>query len=136
MMRVVLDTNVLISGLLSETGPPGQIVSLMLHGELQPVVSATILAEYPDVLARPKFGFKPSERNLLLGVIEKFGLIVEPMPWPMHLPDADDEQYLAAAEAAAAPLVTGNLRHFPKRSRRSVPVHSPRDFIDQLRDRP
>lgn len=133
-MRVVVDSNVLVSGLLSEAGPPGQIVSLLFQGDLEPVVSANILAEYRDVLSRAKFDFDASERNQLLGVMEDFGFIVEPAPWPVELPDPDDEPFLAAAAAAAAPLITGNLRHFPKRVRRGVEVLSPRAFVDRLRD--
>lgn len=136
MSRVVLDTNVLVSGLLSETGPPGQIVSLIFHGEIEPVISAAILSEYREVLARAKFGFLPNEQAMLLEAIESFGLIAEPLPWPVELPDADDEPYLAVAEVADAPLVTGNLRHFPKRLRRTVSVLSPKEFINQLRNRP
>lgn len=129
-----MDSNVLVSGLLSESGPPGQIVALLFQGELQPVVSANILAEYQNVLTRAKFDFESAERERLLGVIEDFGFQVEPVPWPMSLPDADDEAFLAAAGAAEAPLVTGNFRHFPKRKRRSVEVLSPREFIEQWRD--
>jgi len=134
-MRVVIDTNVLVSGLLSETGPPGQIVGLLFHGDLQPIFSAAILAEYRDVLARSKFGFDRTECELLLGVIKGVGFQVEPLPWPVQLPDTDDEAYLAAAEATNAPLITGNLRHYPKRGRRSVTVLSPAEFIEWMRDR-
>ena len=53
MIRVVLDTNVLVSGLLSEHGPPGLIVDLVFAGELALVYDARLLAEYRDVLVRP-----------------------------------------------------------------------------------
>lgn len=132
-MRVVVDSNVLVSGLLSESGPPGQIVVLLFQGELEPVLSAKILAEYAEVLSRPKFDFEPSERDRLLSVIEDFGFMVEPVPWPMKLPDADDEPFLAAAALAEASLITGNLRHYPKRTRRGVAVLSPREFIERWR---
>lgn len=133
-MRAVVDSNVLVSGLLSEKGPPGQIVVLLFQGDLQPVVNANILAEYREVLSRAKFDFKSSEREQLLGVIEEFGFPVEPIPWPVQLPDSDDEPFIAAAAAAEAPLITVNLRHFPKRVRRNVEVMSPRDFIEHWRD--
>ena len=56
-MRIVLDTNVLVSGLLSPHRPPGEIVRLVSGGLVSLCLDARIVAEYRDVLARPRFGF-------------------------------------------------------------------------------
>jgi putative PIN family toxin of toxin-antitoxin system len=57
MMNIVLDTNVLVSGLLSPFGPCGRIVCMVSSGELTISLDARILAEYEEVLCRPKFKF-------------------------------------------------------------------------------
>ena len=56
-MKVVLDTNVLVSGLLNPDGNPGRVLDLLLAGEITLLVDDRILAEYRAVLARPRFGF-------------------------------------------------------------------------------
>lgn len=133
MQRFVLDTNVLVSGILSEQGPPGWIVDLVAPGELQVVFDSGILAEYREVLARSELNLNPARVESLLAVITDLGLLVTALPWPTALPDPDDEPFLACAMAIAAPLVTGNLRHFPEDCRFGVSVLSPRQFLDLLR---
>jgi len=59
-MRIVLDTNVLVAGLLSPSGPPAWIVEAVLAGELDLALDAAIRQEYEDVLRRPEFRFRPS----------------------------------------------------------------------------
>lgn len=55
MKRIVLDTNVLVSGMINPNGPPGRIVDLIREGLVELVVDDRILAEYSQVLSRPKF---------------------------------------------------------------------------------
>ncbi len=129
MKRIALDTNVLVSGVLSLVGPPGAIVGLVLDGQLGVVCSDAILEEYRDVLARPGFGLEPREVETLLDQITAGGLLISPPPWPQILPDPDDGHFLATAKAVSCPLVTGNLKHYP-RSRMGVRVMTPREFIN------
>ena len=56
-MRLVVDTNVIVSGLLNGAGFPGKLINAILRGEITVVYSEPILAEYREVLVRPKFGF-------------------------------------------------------------------------------
>lgn len=136
MIRVVLDTNVLVSGLLSEHGPPGLIVDLVFAGELALVYDARLLAEYRDVLVRPELKVDPADAEELLRAIEDTGEVVTALPWPHRLPDPDDEVVLAVADAARVTcVVTGNLRHFPRAQRGRVTVISPREFVEWLRER-
>ncbi len=136
-MRIVLDTNVLVSGLLSGTGPPGRIVSLLPESLFVLCIDDRILAEYGEVLRRPHLGLHPETVERLLADLEEEGERVVGLPLPERLPDPSDEPFLEIAVAAGADfLVTGNLRHFPARSRHGVEVLSPRAFLDALRRRP
>ena len=88
----VIDTNVLISALLSsrEDAATVQVIARMLAGEITPVYSGAILAEYREVLRRKIFGFSPNIVNHLLDAVAKFGLLVEPTPTGAILPDMKD----------------------------------------------
>jgi len=133
VVRIVLDTNVLVSGLLSEQGAPGQILDLLLGSDLQLLHDPRILAEYRAVLARPEFGIAPHTAAAIVRFLEEAGEPVVAGPWPHALPDPDDEPFLAVAHAGrAAGLVTGNLRHFPASARAGVRVWSPREFLGWL----
>lgn len=135
-MRVVLDTNVLVSGLISPSGPPGEILRLLETAPIVPCFSENILGEYREVLGRPKFGFSEGTIDRLLRQFAAVGERVAAEPLLLELPDPKDEDFLAVAlEAYADFLVTGNLRHFPVRSRQGIAVVSPRDFLDAHRGR-
>jgi putative PIN family toxin of toxin-antitoxin system len=133
-MRVVLDTNVLVSGLLSPYGAPGALVQLVAIGDLQLCYDARILAEYREVLLRPVFPFTQTQVEALLDQIKAGGLVVAARPLPGPLPDPDDEVFLAVALAGAVQhLVTGNTRHYPAKSRQEVLVVSPAEFLTWYR---
>ena len=134
-MRIVLDTNVLVSGLLSPFGPPGDIVRLVAAGALRTCYDARILDEYREVLSRPVFRIAGDRVESLPHQIAADGLLVTARPLAVRLPDPDDEVFLAVALAGDARcLVTGNLRHYPKPIRHRMPVVSPRDFLDLYRE--
>ena len=136
-MKIALDTNVLVSGLLSPFGPPGEIVGMVATATLRVCYDARILGEYRQVLLRPAFPFDPVRVESLLAQIEADGDLVAPVPLAERLPDADDEVFLAAALAGGARyLVTGNLKHYPERRRQGIAVVSPRNFLDSYRTTP
>lgn len=129
-MRVVLDTNALVSGLLSPFGAAGELVRQVAIGSLQVCYDARILAEYCEVLLRPTFPFTKPQVESLLDQVKAGGLIVGARPLPAPLPDPDDEVFLAVALACPAQhLVTGNARHYPVNRRRDVQVVSPAEFL-------
>ena len=133
-MRIVLDTNVLVAGLLSATGPPGRIVEAVIAGDLEAVFDMAIRQEYDEVLRRPEFLFATEQIDALLVALDRFGFLVAGVPpWPVALPDPDDEPFLAVAGATGSILVTGNLRHFPKTCRRGASVLTPRELIERMR---
>ena len=135
-MRIVLDTNVLVAGLLSAAGPPGLIVEGVLAGALDVAFDPRIRAEYADVLHRPEFRFPRIRVDDVLAVIDAFGLQVSATrPWPEPLPDPADEPFLSVADATLSELITGNLKHFPAKCRLGVVVRTPREFIEAWRRR-
>jgi putative PIN family toxin of toxin-antitoxin system len=135
-VKVVVDTNVLVAGLLSPFGPPGEIVRMIASGTLRLCFDARILTEYGQVLARSKFQFNSEQTQALLEQIKMEGLSVAGDPLPAPLPDLSDEPFLEAALAGDAEcLITGNTRHFPSARRQGVVVLSPSEFLNQYRKR-
>ena len=133
-MRIVLDTNVLVSGLLNPYGAPGRIVGMVAAGELAVCFDARIISEYRKVLIRSKFPFQPDEVAALLEQIHVSGEPAAPRPLAKPLPDSADEAFLEVAiDAGADYLVTGNPRHFPARHRCGIRLASPRKFVDICR---
>ncbi|MGE3978796.1 MAG: putative toxin-antitoxin system toxin component, PIN family [Nitrospira sp.] len=131
-----MDTNVLVAGLLSPFGPPGEIVRMIASGALRIYYDARILTEYDEVLTRPRFRFHPEHVQALLGQIKAEGLSVAGHPLPIRLPDPTDEPFLEVALAGKADcLITGNTKHFPFGKHHGVAVLSPREFLDRYRKR-
>lgn len=136
-MRIVLDTNVLLSGLLSPSGPPGSIVSLVTAGAVRICYDARILVEYRQVLLRPAFPFTEIQVDSLLDQLQADGDLVAAVPLVERLQDPEDEIFLEVALSGNAEcLVTGNLKHFPEQKRQGVRVESPREFLELFRNRP
>jgi uncharacterized protein len=112
-MRIVLDTNVLVSGLLSPHGPPGRLVDMTASGTLRILVDDRILREYAEVLTRPRFGFDRAAVLALVELLAGAGEHVDASSAVVSLPDPDDAPFLEVAIAGYADaLVTGNVRHF------------------------
>ena len=122
-MKIVLDTNVLVSGLLKSKGNPAQVLALALTGAVQVCHDGRILAEYAEVLARPRFRFDPRRVRDVLIKLQTDGVSFTPPYTPLDLPDPDDEPFLAVALAAPADyLVTGNTSDYPPGKRRTACV--------------
>lgn len=140
MLRAVLDTNVLVSGLLSPRGPPAAVLDAVANGSLTPVYSDPIFEEYVEVLMRPALRLKEQAVLELLLLFGEVGEYVTQLPSTSSelsltdFPDADDIPFYAAALAAGCPLVTGNLKHYPKS--RSVDVINPAQAAKRLENEP
>ena len=129
-MRIVVDTNVLVSGLLSPHGAPGRVVDGLISEALQMLYDDRLLEEYREVLARPKFGFVQRDVDDLMTQLAAAGEHIAASPLDLELPHADDLPFLEVASAGnAEALVTGNPRHFPARARRGVQLMSPAEFV-------
>ncbi len=130
-MLAVVDTNVLVSALINRHGSPGLVVEKIRTLELTPVVSVEILDEYAEVLRRARFGFARQQVDELLSDMEGLAQPIRPAPIPLvGLPHVDDAIFIAAALAAACPIVTGNVRHFPPDA--GVEILSPAACIARL----
>lgn len=111
-MRVVIDPNVFVSALISPAGPPAAIVRVWTEGRFEIAVSAALIAELDEVLARPKFRRWISEVDaaaFVAGLAEDGETVADPSkPKPIS-PDPDDDYLLALAQAAAAATVVEDL---------------------------
>ena len=133
-MKVVLDTNVVVSGLISPFGAPGEIVRVVASGVLQLCYDARVLSEYRNVLLRQEFSFDQAHVEDLLDQIETCGHVATGKLLTERLSDSDDEPFLEVALGGEAHyLVTGNLKHYPAKKRQGMRVVSPTEFLDIYR---
>ena len=129
----VIDTNVLVSALLSlrDDAATVQIIRLVMEGEIIPLYSEKILDEYWEVLRREKFSFAETDIRKLLESIAKYGISVEPESIQEVLSDIKDLPFYEVVMEKRADdtyLITGNLKHFPKRTY----IVTPRQMLDIL----
>jgi len=133
-MLVVLDTNVVVSGLLSETGKPGRILDLALENRFQVAYDDRILGEYEDVLARPELRIRPARARAVIAYMELTGQQIDASA--LSSDGFDDPDDLPFAEvfltANADALVTGNLRHFAPLVEKGLAIFSPARFLEQF----
>jgi putative PIN family toxin of toxin-antitoxin system len=135
MPRAVFDTNVIVAGFLSPEGAPGRIVEWLRAGTIQAVLDDRVAAEYAEVLARPRFRLPSAEVAVVLGAIvaAAFRVEVRAEDAARRLPDPTDAPFLECARAADAPLVTGNLRHYPRAAAPDIHVLTPAQYVDALK---
>ena len=131
-MRVVLDSNIVVSACLSPQGAPATIVELALLGHFTLCVSQEVLSEYREVLARPKFSRQLERIETVLEGIEDLAEVVAPQERLVLSTDDEDNRLLECAQIGKADfLVTGNRKHFPDRLDETRIV-SPREFLTEL----
>lgn len=135
-MMIVLDTNVIVSGILRPFSKAASILRLVADGALQLAYDLRLLSEYRDVLNRPKFNIAKINVEAFLTQVEQEGFLVSVKPLEIHLPDPDDETFLEVALAGRVDaIVTGNKRHFLKRAYDGVKILSPAEFLELLKER-
>ncbi len=135
-MRAVLDANVLLSALLSRSGPPAQIVARWLAGELELVASELLLTELERALGYDKIRARISapDAAAYMTLVRERALLASDSPSPARRsPDPGDDYLLALAEAQGAVVVTGD-QHLLQLDDR-FPIHTPRMFLDELERR-
>ena len=132
-MKILLDTKVLVSGILSPNGPPAAVLRALLTERVTLCFDERIVSEYRNVLTRTKFSFDPDLVEELIGFLEASGSPTLAAPLAVTLPDPWDQMFIEVAISSNADfLVTGNLKHFPETARAGVRVVSPRAFLDLL----
>jgi len=133
VIRAVIDTNVLVSGLLSPAGNEALILLAINQGLVRPCFSEEILAEYAAVLARPKFAFPPDGIEAVLGMFRSKGEFFLPDVSAAVSTDPADTKFLHCAQAAQADyLVTGNKRDFPDASYGVTRVVNAGELLDRI----
>ena len=130
-MLVVLDTNVLVSGLLNGNGSPGKIIDRVMDGRIRVAYDDRIMGEYEDVLHRPELHIRPALTGAVIAYIELAGVLVEPHPLKVHeFNDVDDLPFAEVFVTSKADAqVSGNLRHFLPLIQKGMAVMSPADFL-------
>jgi uncharacterized protein len=131
-IRVVLDTNVVVSAHLNGEGYERHVLDLALAGKLRLAVSEAILEEYEGVLRRPKFGISRKQVGHSLGLLRAAARVVRPRRLLKVTRDPSDNHFLECAEAAKADyIVTGNKRHFPTKWRQTQIVNA-RELLEWI----
>ncbi len=115
-MRVVLDTNVIVSALINPYGVPASILGLILEEKIELRYDSRILIEYEQVLNRDKFGFDKIEVKTLIAFLKETGYDVIAIKCGVTTKDPGDLPFIETAAISDADfLVTGNSTHFPKK---------------------
>jgi putative PIN family toxin of toxin-antitoxin system len=132
VIRIVIDTNVVVSAMLRAGGLPETVFNLAISGEVQLFVSEPVVAEYEEVLRRPRLAIDPQKVTGAMAEVRAAASLVRP-----HVPvtaalDPDDNIFLECAESAAAHfLVTGNVKDFPA-TWMGTRVVTPRQFLEAI----
>jgi uncharacterized protein len=130
MIRVVLDTNIVVSALLQPLGSSARILVLALSDALQLSVSGNIYAEYEEVIRRPRFRFDSDVIAAILEAIRLKGIWIKPTEAIRVCLDPDDDIFVECASAARAGyLITGNTKDFPPAWSETMIV-TPRRFLE------
>ncbi len=133
-MRVILDTNIFVSGLLVRKSIPGRILHAFLEERFLLLISLEIMAEISEVLSRSRFDLK---REKILEVIHALEIKAEKVTPPpkkrgLLIPeDPADEKFLLCAEKGKADyLVSGDIHLIRLKSYKSTAIVTPREFIN------
>jgi putative PIN family toxin of toxin-antitoxin system len=128
-LRVVIDTNIVVSAALKPDGLQRTVFLLAITKPAKLYVTGAILAEYREVLARRELQIRKGLRQQLLQLIKNHAQLVAPAHALQVAKDPDDDKFLECADAARADyLITGNHRHFPKFWKQTKIITS-REFI-------
>lgn len=130
----VLDTNVIVSAMLKTGSVPGQVAAEALYGDIIPVLNDEIIAEYEEVLNRPKFRFDKRAVKVFLEEFKKRAVYSDYGMIDDEIPDSKDVVFYAVLmekrKEEDAYLVTGNMKHFPIRTY----IVTPREMMDIIEE--
>ena len=136
MIRAVLDTNVIVSGILSPSGSPGQVLQIGLEEQrFQMVTSVPILGEVDNVLRRPQItrrhGWTDREISVFLGRLFAVSLVVEGrLALDVIAEDPSDNMFLAAAQEGEAEFVVSGDAHLQRLGEyQNIVILPPQPFL-------
>jgi putative PIN family toxin of toxin-antitoxin system len=128
-MKIVLDTNIIVSAFLNPRGIPEEIISMVLSKKIEICYDNKIIAEYSDVLIRSKFDFDKEFVNDFLDFIKVHSEYVLAKPQKIIFTDEDDKKFYDVLKSSDANyIVTGNKKHYPKEKA----ILSPKEFKERL----
>jgi len=131
-VKLVLDTNVVISAFINPGGKPSQIIKMVLGHKAELCYNSAVLSEYECVMLRPKFSHTINADNVrrFINLIRSIGISFDTLPSTIKLPDESDRIFYDTAKGSGSMLITGNKKHFPKKPF----IMSPADFFEGLKD--
>ena len=114
-MKVVVDTNVIVSALINSNGTPAKILALILNGKVTILFDNRIIFEYKEVLSRKEFGFNAETVNDLIDFFKHEGEFINAEHEKIKFHDETDKKFYEVYKSEKASfLITGNTKHFPK----------------------
>jgi putative PIN family toxin of toxin-antitoxin system len=135
-MRIILDTNILLSALLVPLGAPAKLLDRWERKRFTLVTSDTLIAEFRDVAGRPFFRarLRASTVELLAADLQDFSFYCQDLPTGPKAPDPKDSYLLAMAEASQAEfLVTGDKELLSLKRHKSTRIITPAAMIEILK---
>ncbi len=132
MIKVILDTNIVVSANLKAAGLEALVLRMALTRSVQMQVSPPVLAEYENVLRRPKFKFASERIEEVLQLMGKASILLTELPTVSESSHETDNRFLECAEAAGADfLITGNTKHFPLKWK-DTKIVTARQFLERI----
>ena len=127
-MDIVIDTNVIVSGVINPDGFPAKILHMFINGKLTINADSRIIDEYNRVLRSRKFSFPEAYIIPLLNYISSESKPVLPdNPYPLALKDLSDRPFVEVSLYKDIPLITGNVKHFV--NIKNLRLYNPKEFI-------
>jgi uncharacterized protein len=131
-LRLVLDTNVVVSATLKPEGLERVSLVFALTAPARLYVSPDILEEYERVFSKPHLRLSPARIRQVMNLVKSRAVLVRPRQRLQVTPDPDDNVFLeCAAEARVDYLITGNKRHFP-RFWKSTKIVNARELLELI----
>jgi len=126
-MRAVINTNVLVSALISANGTPAKILSTLLNDKITILYDNRIIFEYLKVLSRNIFKFDDEIKNELIVYIHHKGEYINADYLSVRFEDESDKKFYEVYKTGIADfLITGNKKHFPKEKE----IIAPKEFFE------
>jgi putative PIN family toxin of toxin-antitoxin system len=130
-MKIVLDTNVVVSALINASGIPGRILALVLNGKIKILYDNRIIFEYIDVLSRKDFKFTGETINDMMDYFRSDGEFINSEYSNVKFIDETDKKFYEVFKSGEARyLITGNIKHFPKENG----IVNPKEFIERYNE--
>ena len=126
MIKVVIDTNIIISAALSPSGTPAKIIDMIFEDRIQLFYSSGILAEYTDVLSRPRLKIADKVQSDIITAIKEVGTLTDSTISNIPMIDESDRIFYDTAQTSGAILITGNIKHYPTEEF----IMTPSDFFN------